>query len=106
MHELKLIVDLIYRGGLSYMRYSVSDTAEQGDYASGPRIVTKQTGEEMKKILAEIRDGSFAKKWIEENEKGCPNFLAKRRSEQEHPIEQLGHKLRDVLPCPHPVAAR
>src|SRR6516165_7785010 len=83
MHELKLIVDLIYRGGLSYMRYSVSDTAEQGDYASGPRIVTKQTREEMKKILAEIRDGSFAKKWIDENEKGCPNFLAKRQSEQQ-----------------------
>ena len=105
MHELKLIVDLIYRGGLSYMRYSVSDTAEQGDYASGPRIVTKQTREEMKKILAEIRDGSFAKKWIEENEKGCPNFLAKRRSEQQHPIEQLGPKLRAMMPFLQPVAA-
>src|SRR6202045_4090189 len=74
MHELKLIVDLIYRGGLSYMRYSVSDTAEQGDYSAGPRIITPKTREEMRKILSEIRDGSFAKKWIEENEKGCPNF--------------------------------
>src|SRR5881398_3601045 len=105
LHELKLIVDLMYRGGLSYMRYSVSDTAEQGDYASGPRIVTKQTREEMKKILTEIRDGSFAKKWIEENEKGCPNFLAKRRSEQQHPVEQLGPKLRAMMPFLQPVAA-
>jgi ketol-acid reductoisomerase len=105
MHELKLIVDLIYRGGLSYMRYSVSDTAEQGDYASGPRIVTKQTREEMKKILAEIRDGSFAKKWIEENEKGCPNFLATRQREQQLLIEQLGPKLRAMMPFLQPVVA-
>src|SRR5215475_6371392 len=105
MHELKLIVDLIYRGGLSYMRYSVSDTAEQGDYASGPRIVTKQTREEMKRILAEIRDGSFAKKWIEENEKGCPNFLATRQREQQHAIEQLGPKLRAMMPFLQPVVA-
>src|SRR5207248_10806859 len=88
LHEMKLIVDLIYRGGLSYMRYSVSDTAEQGDYASGPRIVTKQRREEMKKILTEIRKVSFAKKAIEENEKGCPNFLAKRKSEHKHPVDQ------------------
>src|SRR5205807_9545443 len=74
LHELKLIVDLIYRGGLSYMRYSVSDTAEQGDYCAGPRIITKKTREEMRKILAEIRNGSFAKAWIEENEKGCPKI--------------------------------
>src|SRR6516162_4586328 len=105
LHELKLIVDLIYRGGLSYMRYSVSDTAEQGDYASGPRIVTQQTREEMKKILTEIRDGSFAKKWMEENEKGCPNFLAKRRGEQAHLIEQLGPKLRAMMPFLNPVVA-
>src|SRR6201987_3718733 len=97
LHELKLIVDLIYRGGLSYMRYSVSDTAEQGDYHAGPRIVTEKTREEMKKLLAEIRDGSFAKAWIEENEKGCPNFLAKRKSEQSHPVEQLGPKLRGMI---------
>ena len=105
LHEMKLIVDLIYRGGLSYMRYSVSDTAEWGDYTGGPRIVTKQTKEEMKKLLAEIRDGSFAKRWIEENEKGCPNFLAMRQREQTHPIEQLGPKLRAMMPFLQPVVA-
>jgi ketol-acid reductoisomerase len=105
MHELKLIVDLIYRGGLSYMRYSVSDTAEQGDYSAGPRIITKQTREEMRKILAEIRNGSFAKSWIEENEKGCPNFLATRQREQQHPVEQLGPKLRAMMPFLQPVIA-
>jgi ketol-acid reductoisomerase len=105
MHELKLIVDLIYRGGLSYMRYSISDTAEHGDYQAGPRIVTQQTRDAMAKLLAEIRDGSFAKAWIEENEKGCPNFLAKRASEQHHIIEQLGPKLRAMMPFLHPVVA-
>ena len=105
LHELKLIVDLIYRGGLSYMRYSISDTAEHGDYTAGPRIVTQQTREEMKKLLAEIRDGSFAKKWIEENEKGCPNFLAKRKAEQQHAIEQLGPGLRAMMPFLQPVVA-
>ena len=105
LHELKLIVDLIYRGGLSYMRYSISDTAEHGDYTAGPRIVTQQTREEMKKLLAEIRDGSFAKKWIEENEKGCPNFLAKRKTEQQHAIEQLGPGLRAMMPFLQPVVA-
>src|SRR5580693_7579759 len=105
LHELKLIVDLIYRGGVSYMRYSVSDTAEHGDYSAGPRIITKQTREEMRKILAEIRNGSFAKAWIEENEKGCPNFLATRHREQSHPIEQLGPKLRAMMPFLQPVTA-
>jgi ketol-acid reductoisomerase len=105
MHELKLIVDLIYRGGLSYMRYSVSDTAEQGDYSAGPRIITAQTRAEMKKILAEIKDGSFAKKWVEENEKGCPNFLAARQREQSHLIEQLGPKLRAMMPFLQPITA-
>jgi ketol-acid reductoisomerase len=105
LHELKLIVDLIYRGGLSYMRYSVSDTAEHGDYHAGPRIVTQQTREEMKKLLAEIRDGSFAKAWIAENEKGCPDFLAKRKAEQQHVIEQLGPKLRAMMPFLNPVVA-
>jgi len=105
LHELKLIVDLIYRGGLSYMRYSVSDTAEQGDYSAGPRIITQKTREEMRKILSEIRDGSFAKKWIEENEKGCPNFLATRHREQTHSIEQLGPKLRAMMPFLQPVVA-
>ena len=105
MHELKLIVDLIYRGGLSYMRYSISDTAEQGDYTAGPRIITSKTREEMKKILAEIRDGSFAKQWIEENDKGCPNFLATRQREQTHRIEQLGPKLRAMMPFLQPIVA-
>jgi ketol-acid reductoisomerase len=105
LHELKLIVDLIYQGGLSYMRYSVSDTAEQGDYSAGKRIITPETRKEMKKILAEIVDGSFAKKWIEENEKGCPNFLATRQREQTHPVEQLGPKLRAMMPFLQPVIA-
>ena len=105
MHELKLIVDLMYRGGLNFMRYSVSDTAEQGDYSAGPRIITPKTREEMRKILSEIRDGSFAKKWIDENEKGCPNFLATRHREQTHPIEQLGPKLRAMMPFLQPVVA-
>jgi ketol-acid reductoisomerase len=105
MHELKLIVDLIYRGGLSYMRYSISDTAEHGDYTAGTRIITSKTREEMKKILAEIRDGSFAKKWIEENEQGCPSFLATRLREQTHRIEQLGPKLRAMMPFLQPVVA-
>ena len=105
LHELKLIVDLIYRGGLSYMRYSVSDTAEQGDYSAGPRIITPETRKEMRKILGEIRDGSFAKKWIEENEKGCPNFLATRQREQTLLIEQLGPKLRAMMPFLQPITA-
>jgi ketol-acid reductoisomerase len=87
------------------MRYSVSDTAEHGDYSSGKRIVTAETRKEMKKILAEIVDGSFAKKWIEENEKGCPNFLATRQREQTHPVEQLGPKLRAMMPFLQPVIA-
>jgi ketol-acid reductoisomerase len=103
LHELKLIVDLIYRGGLSYMRYSVSDTAEHGDYSAGPRIITQQTRDEMRKILAEVRDGSFAKAWIEENEKGCPNFLAARKREQAHLIEKLGPQLRAMMPFLQPV---
>ena len=105
LHELKLIVDLIYRGGLSYMRYSISDTAEHGDYHAGPRIVTKETRAAMQKLLAEIRDGSFAKAWIAENEKGCPNFLAKRKEEQHLLLEQLGPKLRAMMPFLNPIVA-
>jgi ketol-acid reductoisomerase len=105
LHELKLIVDLIYRGGLSYMRYSISDTAEHGDYTAGPRIVTDETRKAMKQLLAEIKDGSFAKNWIEENDKGCPNFFAKRRAEQQHSIEQLGPSLRAMMPFLQPVVA-
>jgi ketol-acid reductoisomerase len=105
LHELKLIVDLIYRGGLSYMRFSISDTAEQGDYSAGPRIVTDQTRKEMKKLLAEIQDGSFARKWIAENEGGCLNFLAARDREQHQALEQLGPKLRAMMPFLQPVLA-
>jgi len=105
LHELKLIVDLIYRGGLSYMRYSISDTAEHGDYSAGPRIVTEETRKEMKKLLAEIRDGSFAKKWIEENESGCKTFLATRDREQNQALEQLGPRLRAMMPFLQPVVA-
>jgi ketol-acid reductoisomerase len=87
------------------MRYSISDTAEHGDYTAGNRLITQQTKDEMKRLLAEIKDGSFAKKWIEENEKGCPNFLATRKQEQTHPIEQLGPKLRAMMPFLHPIVA-
>ena len=82
LHELKLIVDLIYRGGLNYMRYSISDTAEYGDYTGGPRIVTDETKREMKKMLAEIQNGKFAKAWIDENEAGRPNFNKLREAER------------------------
>ena len=95
LHELKLIVDLMYRGGLNYMRYSVSDTAERGDYTAGPRIITDETRREMKRILAEIQDGTFAKAWIAEHEAGRPNFNATRLKEQDQPLEQVGAKLRD-----------
>jgi ketol-acid reductoisomerase len=105
LHELKLIVDLIYRGGLSYMRYSISDTAEHGDYTAGPRIVTDETRKAMKQLLAEIKDGSFAKKWIAENDNGCVNFLAERKAEQQHSIEQLGPGLRAMMPFLQPVVA-
>jgi ketol-acid reductoisomerase len=98
LHELKLIVDLIYRGGLSYMRYSVSDTAEHGDYTGGLRIVTDQTRAEMRRMLAEIRDGSFARAWIAENEAGRPNFTPRRANEQQLPIEQVGARLRAMMP--------
>jgi len=103
MHELKLIVDLMYRGGLNYMRYSVSDTAEAGDYLAGPRIINDQTRKEMKKLLKEIQDGSFAKNWIAENEKGRPNFNATRAKEQDSLLEKVGAKLRAMMPFLNPV---
>jgi ketol-acid reductoisomerase len=106
MHELKLIVDLMYRGGLNYMRYSVSDTAEYGDYTAGPRVITEQTKQELEKMLAEIKDGSFAKKWIAENENGRPWFKQTRSSEQDQPIEQVGEKLRALMPFLNPVKIR
>jgi ketol-acid reductoisomerase len=97
-HELKLIVDLIYQGGLSYMRDSVSDTAEYGDYTRGPRIIDDLVKEEMEQILAEIQDGSFAKEWILENQAGRPSFNAMKRMDAEHPIEIVGKKLRSMMP--------
>lgn len=98
MHELKLIVDLIQQGGLSYMRYSVSDTAEHGDYTGGPRIITEDTREEMRYMLSEIQDGTYAREWILENQAGRPFFNSMRRSEQNHLIEVVGRKLRAMMP--------
>jgi ketol-acid reductoisomerase len=106
MHELKLIVDLMYQGGLNYMRYSVSDTAEHGDYTGGPKIVTDETRQAMRKMLREIKDGTYARQWIAENETGRPWFSATRATEQEHPIEQVGAQLRAMMPFVHPVVAR
>jgi ketol-acid reductoisomerase len=97
LHELKLIVDLLYQGGLNYMRYSISNTAEFGDYTRGPRIITDQTKAEMKKILREIQTGQFAREWILENKAGAPAFKASRRLERKHPIEQVGQKLRSLM---------
>jgi ketol-acid reductoisomerase len=97
MHELKLIVDLYYQGGLSYMRYSISNTAEYGDYTRGPRIITPETKAEMKKILQEIQAGQFAREWILENKAGAPAFKATRRRERNHPIEQVGKRLRKMM---------
>ena len=98
MHELKLIVDLFYRGGLNYMRYSVSDTAEHGDYTGGPRVVTDETKRAMKQILSEIQDGTYARSWIEEDRVGRPSFMATRRAEQHHQIEEVGSRLRGMMP--------
>ena len=98
MHELKLIVDLIYRGGLNYMRYSVSDTAEHGDYTGGPRVVTDDTREAMRGILKDIQSGAYAEKWIAEDKAGRPWFMAQRRAEQEHQIETVGRELRGMMP--------
>jgi ketol-acid reductoisomerase len=94
---LKLIVDLIYEGGLGYMRYSVSDTAEYGDYTRGPRIVNEQTRAEMKKILKEIQSGEFAKQWIEENKTGRHKFIAMREAAKDQPIEKVGRELREMM---------
>ena len=97
MHELKLIVDLMYQGGLSYMRYSVSDTAEYGDYVAGPRIVDERTRTVMREMLSDIRDGSFAKEWIAENDSGLPRFKKMRSAETEHRIEDVGRSLRRMM---------
>ncbi len=97
MHELKLIVDLMYEGGMEYMRYSISDTAEYGDYSRGPRIVDGRVKETMKQVLREIQDGSFAREWILENQAGRPAFNAMRRLNAEHPIEEVGSELRGMM---------
>jgi ketol-acid reductoisomerase len=106
LHELKLIVDLMYRGGINYMRYSVSDTAEHGDYIAGPRIVTAETRKAMQKLLDEIKDGTFAEKWIAENETGRAQFNKTRAAEQEHPIEKVGAQLRSMMPFLDPVTIK
>ena len=97
LHELKLIVDLIQEGGLGYMRYSVSDTAEYGDYTRGPRVVNEQTRAEMKKILSEIQSGEFARQWIEENKTGRHKFLAMREEARNQPVEKVGRELREMM---------
>ena len=98
MHEMKLIVDLINQGGLSLMRYSISDTAEYGDYVTGSRIITEETKKEMKKVLTEIQNGTFAKNWLLENQIGRPFFNATRRIESEHQVEMVGKELRAMMP--------
>ncbi|MGC8719129.1 MAG: ketol-acid reductoisomerase [Thermodesulforhabdaceae bacterium] len=98
LHELKLIVDLIYQGGFSYMRYSISDTAEYGDLTRGPRIITEETRKAMKEILKEIQSGAFAREWILENQAGRPSFQALRKRARNHLIEEVGKKLRAMMP--------
>lgn len=97
LHEVKLIVDLFYQGGLAYMRYSVSDTAEYGDYTRGPRVINEAVRGEMKRILQEVQDGTFAREWILENHAGRPSFLALRKKDAEHPIEVVGRELRSMM---------
>jgi ketol-acid reductoisomerase len=97
LHELKLIVDLIYKGGIAYMRNSISDTAKYGDYTRGPRVVNDDTYEEMGEILSEIQDGRFAREWILENQAGRPVYNALKRMEAEHPIEEVGGRLREMM---------
>ncbi len=97
LHEMKLIVDLIYEGGLSRMRYSISNTAEYGDLTRGERVVGDETRKAMKEVLARIQDGSFAREWIEENKKGGKNFAALREKEKQHPIEKVGEQLRAMM---------
>jgi ketol-acid reductoisomerase len=103
MHELKLIVDLFYRGGLAYMRYSVSDTAEWGDYTAGPKIVTEETKKAMQQILTDIQSGKFANDWMAEYEAGLPKFKAYRAEEAKHPVEVVGQRLRAMMPFLDPV---
>ena len=98
LHELKLIVDLLYEGGLSWMRYSISDTAEYGDYTRGPRVVTDATRQVLKDILGEIQSGEFAHEWLAEAGEGAPNLLARRAADRSHQIEKVGSELRNMMP--------
>ena len=98
LHEMKLIVDLMYEGGIAGMRYSISDTAEYGDIVTGPRIITQETRQEMKKVLDEIQNGEFAKNWMLENQANRPVFNAVRRKQANHIIEKVGKKLRAMMP--------
>ena len=98
LHELKLIVDLMYRGGMGFMRYSISDTAEYGDYTRGPRIITAETRKEMQRILDEIRSGAFAREWLAENRAGGPNFKRMRTADHDHLLEKTGRALRVMMP--------
>jgi ketol-acid reductoisomerase len=102
LHELKLIVDLMYQGGMGYMRYSISNTAEFGDYVSGPRLIDEHVREQMRGVLHDIQDGTFAKNWILENQAGRPSFLAMRRAGAQHQIEQVGRELRAMMPWLNP----
>ena len=97
MHELKLIVDLLYQGGMEYMRYSISDSAEYGDYSRGPMVIDEHVKENMRKILAAVQDGSFAREWITENDEGRPRFNRLRQENAEHPIEEVGKELRGMM---------
>ncbi|HET9520679.1 MAG TPA: ketol-acid reductoisomerase [Candidatus Limnocylindrales bacterium] len=106
MHELKLIVDLMYRGGLNFMRFSVSDTAEYGDYVSGPRIIDERVRETMRAVLGDIQDGSFANRWVAENESGRAEFERLRKQDQDHPIEQVGAALRAQMAFLNPVVVK
>ena len=98
MHEVKLIVDLLYQGGMGYMRYSVSDTAEYGDYSRGPKVVDDHVRESMRAVLHDIQSGEFAREWIAENDEGLKRFHASRQEAAEHPIEKVGKELRDMMP--------
>jgi ketol-acid reductoisomerase len=102
LHELKLIVDLMYQGGLSYMRYSISDTAEYGDYVAGPQVVGDQARAAMRRLLADVRSGVFAERWLAENASGRPQFMADRARDIDHPIERVGRELRRMMPFVEP----
>jgi ketol-acid reductoisomerase len=105
LHELKLIVDLMYRGGLRYMRYSISDTAEYGDYTAGPKVINEQSVAAMRTLLANIQSGTFAREWILENQAGRPAFRAMKAREAAHPVEKVGRELRNMMPWLDPKTA-